>query len=110
MVGGGSAPAYFPSTVRTSNFPAWIGLSAGSRSDKLQTIAPKNSMVSGSPGCISGSSTCFAYCRMGTWSVFEDEGKAIIWRTKGMGVTAERLALWTILSHPQARITVRPNK
>jgi hypothetical protein len=38
-------------------------LSAGSRNDKLPTIAPKNSMVSGSPGCISGNSTCFASVR-----------------------------------------------
>lgn len=43
------------------------------------------------------------------WEI-EDEGKAIIWRTKGMGVTTERLTLRNILSHPQARISVLPSK
>jgi hypothetical protein len=43
------------------------------------------------------------------WEIDED-GKALIWRTKGMGVTTERLTLWNILSHPQARITVLPGK
>jgi hypothetical protein len=40
----------------------------------------------------------------------EDGGKAVIWRTRGMGVITERLTLWNILSHPQARITVLPSK
>jgi hypothetical protein len=43
------------------------------------------------------------------WEI-EEDGKAVVWRTKGMGVTTERLTLWTILSHPEARITVLPSK
>jgi hypothetical protein len=43
------------------------------------------------------------------WEI-ADEGKAVIWRTKGMGVTTERLTVWNILSHPEARITVLPRK
>ena len=43
------------------------------------------------------------------WEI-EDDGKAVIWRTKGMGVTTERLTLWNILSHPEARITVLPSR
>ena len=41
------------------------------------------------------------------WEI-EEDGKAIIWRTKGMGLTTERLTLRNILSHSQARITVLP--
>jgi hypothetical protein len=43
------------------------------------------------------------------WEIVED-GKAIVWRTKGMGVTTEHLTLWHMLSHPETRITVRPGK
>ena len=42
------------------------------------------------------------------WEI-EADGKAVVWRTKGMGVT-ERLTLLSLLSHPQSRITVLPSK
>ena len=43
------------------------------------------------------------------WEI-EEDGKAIVWHTKGMGVTTERLTLWNILSHPEARLTILPSK
>jgi hypothetical protein len=41
------------------------------------------------------------------WKI-SDDGKAVLWYTKGMGVATERLAATDILSHPDARITALP--
>ena len=38
------------------------------------------------------------------WKI-ADDGKAVLWFTKGMGVVSERLTLADILGHPDARIT-----
>jgi hypothetical protein len=37
-----------------------------------------------------------------------DDGKAVLWYTKGMGVTTERLSLPEILAHPKAYIAALP--
>jgi hypothetical protein len=38
------------------------------------------------------------------WKI-ADDGTAVLWCTKGMGVMTERLALENILAHPDARIS-----
>ena len=42
------------------------------------------------------------------WRITED-GRAIVWPTRGMGVAIERLSLASILFHPGAEITVLRN-
>ena len=60
------------------------------------------------PVAISSVLAAAAYQARYQWEI-EEDGKAVVWRTKGMGVTTERLTLWNILSHPEARITVLPS-
>ena len=43
------------------------------------------------------------------WKI-ADDGKAVLWHTKGMGVVAERFSLADILAHPEARITALPDR
>jgi hypothetical protein len=38
------------------------------------------------------------------WKI-ENDGKALVWYTKGMGIVTERLRLADILAHPEARIS-----
>jgi hypothetical protein len=61
------------------------------------------------PLAISPALTAAEYQARYQWEI-EEDGKAVVWRTKGMGVTTEHLTLWNMLSHPQTRITVLPSK
>jgi hypothetical protein len=41
------------------------------------------------------------------WQI-RDNGSTVIWHTRAMGVTSERLELKQILAHPEAQITELP--
>ena len=42
------------------------------------------------------------------WQI-EEDGKAVVWHTRAMGVAKERLELGRILAHPEAQITELPS-
>jgi hypothetical protein len=43
------------------------------------------------------------------WQI-SDQGKSLIWHTKGMGIVTERISLAAILDHPEAQIMNLPDQ